>query len=126
MSKKLRITVEGKTYEVLVEALDAPAAAPAPAAASSVVAAPVIAAAPKAAAPVVAGAAGDLTSPLAGKVVAVKVSVGQAVKAGEEVVIVEAMKMNTPVNAATDGKVEAVYVAAGAAVTEGQPLVKIG
>jgi biotin carboxyl carrier protein len=126
MNKKLRITVEGKTYEVLVEALDAPAsplATPAPVAAQSVVAAPVVAApAPKAAA---SAASGDIPSPLAGKVVAVKVSVGQSVKAGEEVVTVEAMKMNTPVSAVRDGKVEAVYVKAGDAVSEGQPLVKV-
>jgi biotin carboxyl carrier protein len=128
--KKLRITVEGKTYEVLVEALDAPASqapAPAPVAAPvtapAVTAAPAPVAAPKAAAP--AAGAGDVPSPLAGKIVAVKVTGGQTVKAGDELITVEAMKMNTPVGAAHDGKVEAVYVNVGDAVSEGQPLVKL-
>ncbi|MDR1145383.1 MAG: biotin/lipoyl-binding protein [Verrucomicrobiales bacterium] len=128
--KKLRVTVEGKTYEVLVEALDAPAA-PAPVSVAAPVTAPVAVSvpvsAPKAAAPAPVAAAGanDIGSPLAGKVVAVKVTVGQTVKAGEEIVTVEAMKMNTPVNAAKDGKIEAVYVKVGDAVVEGQPLVKV-
>jgi biotin carboxyl carrier protein len=128
--KKLRITVEGKTYDVLVEALDAPASqATAPAAAPSPVvaqvAAPAPAATPKPAAAPAAAGAGDVGSPLAGKIVAVKVTVGQAVKAGDELVTVEAMKMNSPVNAAKDGKIEAVYVNVGDAVNEGQALVKL-
>ncbi|MDR1305672.1 MAG: biotin/lipoyl-binding protein [Verrucomicrobiales bacterium] len=126
--KKLRVTVEGKTYEVLVEALDAPAApAPVSVVAPVTVPAPAPVSAPKAAAPAPVAAAGanDIGSPLAGKVVAVKVTVGQTVKAGEEIVTVEAMKMNTPVNAAKDGKIEAVYVKVGDAVVEGQPLVKV-
>ena len=130
--KKLRITVEGKTYEVEVEILGgakvasiAPvAAAPAPVAAAPVVA-PVAAPAPapKAAAPV--AAAGDVACPLAASVKSVAVSEGQAVKAGDLLVMLEAMKMDTPVNATTDGTVSKIYVAAGQSVQEGQPLVAL-
>ena len=130
--KKLRITIEGKTYEVEVEILGgakvesiAPvAAAPAPVAAAPV-AAPVAAPAPapKAAAPV--AAAGDVACPLAASVKSVAVSEGQAVKAGDLLVMLEAMKMDTPVNATTDGTVSKIYVAAGQSVQEGQPLVAL-
>ncbi len=131
--KKLRITVEGKTYEVEVEILggakvasiSAPvAAAPAPVAAAPVVtpvAAP--APAPKAAAPK--AAAGDVACPLAASVKSVAVSEGQAVKAGDLLVMLEAMKMDTPVNATADGTVSKIYVAAGQSVQEGQPLVAL-
>ena len=109
--KKLRITVEGKTYEVEVEILGsriasvAPAAAPAPAApaVSAPVAAPA-APAPKKAAPAPAGA-NDVACPLAAVVVAVNVKEGQKVKAGDLLVTLEAMKMNTPVNSPADGTV---------------------
>ena len=111
--KKLRITVEGKTYEVEVEILGsriasvAPAAAPAPAAAAPVVSAPAAAPAapaPKKAAPAPAGA-NDVACPLAAVVVAVNVKEGQQVKAGDLLVTLEAMKMNTPVNSPADGTV---------------------
>jgi len=129
--KKLRITVDGKTYEVEVEVLGsriasvAPvAAAPAPVAAAPVAAAPVAAPAPKAAAPASAGA-NDIACPLAAVVVSVNVKEGQQVKAGDLLVMLEAMKMNTPVNAVKDGTVSKVFVAAGQSVQEGQPLVSL-
>ena len=130
--KKLRITVEGKTYEVEVEILggakvasiSAPVAAPAPVAAAPVVA-PVAAPAPapKAAAPK--AAAGDVACPLAASVKSSAVSEGQAVKAGDLLVMLEAMKMDTPVNATSDGTVTKIYVAAGQSVQEGEPLVAL-
>jgi biotin carboxyl carrier protein len=70
-------------------------------------------------------AAGDIPSPLAGKVVAVSVTVGQQVNAGDELVTLEAMKMNTYVYAPSAGTVAAVYVSAGDAVEENQPLVRL-
>lgn len=127
--KKLRITVEGKVYEVEVEVLgskaSAPAAAPA-AAPAPVAAAPVAPAAPApvAAAPVAAGA-GDVVCPLAATVVAVNVKEGQAVKAGDLLVTLEAMKMSTPINSDKSGTVSKIYVSAGQSVQEGQPLVAI-
>ncbi len=134
--KKLRITVEGKTYEVEVEILGgsvasvAPVAAPAPVAAAPVVAAPAPVAtpapapAPVAAAPVAAGA-NDVACPLAASVKNVAVKEGQAVKAGDLLVMLEAMKMDTPVNAVKDGTVTKIHVAAGQSVQEGQPLVSL-
>ena len=120
--KKLRITVEGKTYEVEVEILGsriasvAPAAAPAPVATAPVSApgaAP--APAPKKAAPAPAGA-NDIACPLAAVVVAVNVKV---------LVTLEAMKMNTPVNSPADGTVSKICVSAGQSVNEGEVLLSL-
>ena len=130
--KKLRITVEGKTYEVEVEILGsriasvAPAAAPAPAAASAPVSAPVAAPAPapKKAAPAPAGA-NDIVCPLAAVVVAVNVKEGQQVKTGDLLVTLEAMKMNTPVNSPADGTVSKICVSAGQSVNEGEVLLSL-
>ena len=133
--KKLRITVEGKVYEVEVEILGSSNAAPAaPAAVAPATPAPVAAApvapapapAPKAAAPAPAAAgAGDVACPLAATVVAVNVKEGQTVKAGDLLVTLEAMKMSTPINSDRAGTVSKIYVAAGQSVQEGQPLVAI-
>lgn len=133
--KKLRITVEGKTYEVEVEILGsriasvAPAAAPAPAApapvASAPVSAPVAAPAPApVAAPAPAGA-NDIACPLAAVVVAVNVKEGQQVKTGDLLVTLEAMKMNTPVNSPADGTVSKICVSAGQSVNEGEVLLSL-
>lgn len=126
--KKLRVTVEGKAYEVLVEVLDegegsrlvpAPVAAPAltPTAAPPASTAP--SAAPRA-------AAGDIVSPLAGKVVSIDVAMGQSVKPGDQLATIEAMKMNTFVFADGAGKVTAILAQAGGAVEEGAPLLRLG
>lgn len=127
--KKLRVTVDGKSYDVSVEILDeAPAASsPAPAAAPVAAAAPPPSAAPapKPSAPVAAGE-GAVVSPLAGKVVSVDVKVGDEIKSGTQVATVEAMKMNTFIYAEADGKVTAVLVAAGDSVEEGAPLLQLG
>lgn len=124
--KKLRITVEGKVYEVEVEVLGSKASAPAaaPAAAPAPVAAAPVAPAAPAPAPVAAGA-GDVVCPLAATVVAVNVKEGQAVKAGDLLVTLEAMKMSTPINSDKSGTVSKIYVSAGQSVQEGQPLVAI-
>lgn len=128
--KKLRITVDGKVFDVSVELLDqvssttsapAPVAAPAPAPVAS---APVAAPAP-AAAPAAAGA-GDVPSPLAGKVVSLDVAPGTAVKAGDQILTLEAMKMNTIIYAPSAGTLTAFCVSAGDTVQEGQALAKIG
>ena len=128
--KKLRITVDGKTFDVTVEMLDAPAsaqvAAPAPVAtvASASVSAPVAAAPARPAA--AAAPAGAVPSPLAGKVVSIDVKVGQAVAEGAQLLTLEAMKMNTFVYAPKAGTVSAVHVNAGDAVEEGAALVTLG
>lgn len=129
--KKLRITVEGKTYEVMVEEFDAggqPAAAPAP---GPVASASISSAAPAPSAPSPApahasGGPGVVTSPLAGKVVTVSVTVGQQVNEGDQLIVLEAMKMNTFVNAPQAGKVAEILVQSGDGVEEGQGLIRLG
>jgi biotin carboxyl carrier protein len=132
MSKQIRITVEGKSYDVTVEVLGEQATitnvAAAPVRASAPIAAPAAPApapAPVAAAPVAAGA-GDVLSPLSAVVVSVDVKVGQRVNSGDKVVTIEAMKMNTTVGASASGTVTAIHVAAGQSVQEGQSLLTIG
>jgi biotin carboxyl carrier protein len=126
--KKLRVTIEGKAYEVLVEVLDqdsAPTAAPAIAPVSS---APAVSAqAPVAPAPkkATASAAGGVVSPLAGKIVSIDVKVGQTVEEGVQVATIEAMKMNTYIYAPKTGRVDAVLVNAGDAVEEGATLMQL-
>ena len=117
--KNYTITVNGNVYDVTVEEGGAGAPAVRPAAAAPK-AAP--AAAPKAAAP--AGGAGSvkLEAKAAGKVFAVEASVGQAVKKGDTVVILEVMKMETPVVAEADGTIASIDVAKGDSVEVGTVL----
>lgn len=120
------VTVNGTEYQVELE--EAPAAAPAaPVApvAAPVQAAPAAAApaAPKPAAP--SGAGKAVTSPLPGVIIAVKVNVGDVVKAGQEVAVLEAMKMENSIEATQDGTVTAVHAAKGDSVLEGAPIVTI-
>lgn len=124
--KKLRITVDGKTYDVAVEVLEeatpvAPANAPVRSAAISVPAASVARSAP----PPSAGA-DTITSPLAGKVVSIDVAAGASVKASDQVATIEAMKMNTFIYAEIDGSVTQVLATAGDMVEEGGALIKLG
>ena len=118
--KSYTITVNGTAYDVTVEegtGAAAPAAAPkaAPKAAQK--------AAPKAAAPAAGGAGSvKVTASVPGKVFKVEASVGQAVKKGDSIVILEAMKMEIPVVAPQDGTVASIDVAAGAAVENGDVL----
>lgn len=131
--KKLRVTVDGKVFEVLVESLDEPAAqaaAPAPVAARPAAAAPapVAASAPApapAAAPSGPAGPGDVRSPLAGRVVAVDVKVGQEVKLDQPLLTLEAMKMNTIISATKDGKITDIFVNAGDTIEEGKVLIRI-
>ena len=120
--KSYTITVNGSVYDVVVEegaTSGAPAAA-APAAPRAVPkAAPAAAAAASAAA--AGGAAGSIKieAGAAGKVFKIEANVGQAVKKGDAVVIVEAMKMEIPVVAPEDGTVASINVAVGDAVEAG-------
>jgi biotin carboxyl carrier protein len=123
--KKLRVTVDGKIYDVLVEILDE-GGAPVPAHPAPVASAHV--SAPAASAPARSGrpaAAGDVPSPLAGKVVSIDVKPGQQVEANAQLLTLEAMKMNTYVFAPGAGTVNEIFVAPGDAVEEGQVLLKM-
>lgn len=120
--KNLRITVNGTAYDVQVEELGGSSVSSAAAPASSAQAA---APAAKPAAP--AGAAGSVIvkAPMPGTVVNVVVSAGQTVKAGDDLVFIEAMKMETPVKAPQDGTVATVDVAKGESVDSGKVLVTL-
>ena len=126
MSKKFNIIVDGVAHAVEVEELggsSAPVAsapvAPAPVAAPA--AAPKPAAAP--AAPKAAAQAGDGTAPLQGTVLSVDVNAGDSVKAGQTLVVIEAMKMENEIVAPTDGVVKSVAVKKGDNVSAGDLLV---
>ena len=120
--KNYTITVNGNVYEVTVEegftgAASAPkAAAPAPKAAPK--------AAPAAAPAAPAGAAGAVavTAPMPGKILGVKASAGQAVKRGQVLLILEAMKMENEIVAPQDGTVATINVAVGDSVEPGATL----
>ena len=117
--KNYTITVNGNVYEVSVEeggAGAAPAAAAsAPKAASK--------AAPKAA-PKATGAAGSvkIKAPMPGKILGIKANVGDAVKKGQVIMILEAMKMENEIVATQDGTVASINVAVNAAVEAGDVL----
>ena len=121
MKKTVRISFEGKTYDVEVEVLDSAVAA-APAAPVAAPAAPAPAAAP-AAAPVAGGT--EVKSPLAGSVFKLKVNVGDTVAANQEVAVIEALKMENPVVAPCAGKVTSISVKETDTVTDGQVLMTI-
>lgn len=123
--KKLRVTVDGKTYDVLVEILDEPApheprqAAWSAPVTSAHVTSPAAGGGPEKAAP------GVVPSPLAGKVVSIEVQPGHHVEAKQQLLTLEAMKMNTYVFAPHAGTVEAILVKPGDAVEEGHGLVRL-
>ena len=131
---KYKVTLNGRTYEVEVEAGKAmllaeyEAVAPAaPAAAAPVAAAAPAAAAPAApAAPAVTGAGEAVHAPLPGNILKVNVKPGDAVKAGTVLVVLEAMKMENEIMAPKDGTVTQVLVNKGSTVDTGAPLVVIG
>ena len=129
MKKHLRITVNGKSYDVVAEILEDEGGAPrAPAGGTVAVAgsAAVIAAAPPPRKAPLTSGAGEVRAPLAGKVVAVDAGVGTAVAAGQTVITLEAMKMNTLITTPVAGTVADVHVNPGDAVEEGQLLMTIG
>ena len=109
--KNLKITVNGTAYDVQVEEVAAgaaPVAAPAPAA--------------KPAAP---AGAETVNSPMPGTIVSVNVSVGQNVKKGDVLVVLEAMKMENEIMAPRDAVVASVQVNKGDSVDSGTPLVSL-
>lgn len=132
--KNYTITVNGKVYEVTVEEGftgqgQNGGASPAPAAPKSSAAPVKEPAAAPAAAPAApkAASAGSvkITAPMPGKILDVKVSVGQAVKRGDVIMILEAMKMENEIVAPQDGTVASVQAASGSAVEAGDTLASL-
>lgn len=123
---KLKVTVKGTSYDVDVEILDdggafVPAVrqvAPAAGAPSAPTAAPVRKSVS------LAGSSNSIVSPVGGTIVEVKVNAGDKVKAGQPVIVIEAMKMQTPINATADATVKDVKVKASETVREGQVLIE--
>ena len=127
---KYKITLNGRTYEVEVEAgkamlLDEYEAI-APSAPAAPVAAPVAAPAAAPAAPAVTGAGESVNAPMPGTILKVNVQNGQAVKEGDVLVVLEAMKMENEILAPKNGTVTQVLVSKGSSVDTGAPLVVIG
>lgn len=121
-NKIAKVNVNGTDYEVELENQPAAAQAPAPAAPAAAAQAAPAAAAP-AAKP--AGPGVKVTSPLPGVIIEVSVKEGQAVKAGQKVAVIEAMKMENEIAATQDGTISAIHVAKGDSVLEGADIVSI-
>ncbi len=117
--RMLSVNVNGADYQVELE--NAPVAAPAPV--QTAAPAAVAPAAPAPAAP--AGAGEKVNSPLPGVIVEVSVKEGQAVKAGQKVAVLEAMKMENEIPAPKDGTIIAIHVNKGDSILEGAPVVTI-
>lgn len=119
--KNLTVTVNGVAYNVTVEENTngaAPvAAAPAPAAAPALAAAP--------AAPAAAGSV-PVNAPMPGTILDIKVKAGAAVKAGDVVMILEAMKMENEISAPQDGTIASIDVRKGDTVNSGDVLYTMG
>ena len=119
--KRYNITVNGTTYEVMVEEVEGSHAhTPAFSAQKSTASAPVAKAAP-------AGVAGGnkVSAPMPGTILDIKVSVGQAVKKGEVILVLEAMKMENDIPAPCDGVVSSINVQKGSTVGAGDVLVSL-
>ncbi len=125
--KNADVTVNGVAYNVELE--NEVAAAPAPVAGSGVPASaekPVENASAPAAVPAApAGAGTTVKSPLPGVIISIDVKEGQAVKKGQKVAVLEAMKMENEIQADADGTVTAILVSKGDSVLEGADLLKI-
>ena len=120
--KRYNITVNGKAYDVAVEEVDA-GSAPAAAPVAAAPAAPAAAAPAAPAAPVADGT--KVTAPMPGTILDIKVAVGDTVKSGQAICVLEAMKMENDIVAPKDGVVTGITVAKGAAVEAGATLCTI-
>ena len=119
--KNLTVNVNGADYQVELENAPVaaqtviPSAAPAPAAAAA-----------PAAAPKAAGAGVTIKSPLPGIIISIDVKEGQAIKRGQKVAVIEAMKMENDILAEADGTITAIHARKGDSVLEGADIVTIG
>lgn len=127
-SKTARVIVNGTEYIVEVDGVKPmPTSKPQVSKATYNAAAPTAAPAPVAAAPKAAAAGGSkITSPLPGTILAINVAVGDNVTVGQQVAVLEAMKMENNITADRAGVVKEVCVAKGASVMEGDALIILG
>ena len=123
--KTYTITVNGTAYEVTVE--EGAGTGAAPVVKSAAPAAPVAPVKPVAAAPAASGAVGavKVNAPMPGKILAVKANAGQAVKKGDVIIVLEAMKMENDIVAPQDGTIASVSCAVGDAVEAGALLASL-
>jgi biotin carboxyl carrier protein len=121
------VEVNGTHYTVEMEKKPKAAPAPKPVVrpAAKPAAAPAPAAAAPAAKPAAGGAKSGVKSPLPGVILDIKCNVGDEVKKGQTIIILEAMKMENSINADRDGKIAAINVSKGESVLEGTDLVII-
>jgi glutaconyl-CoA/methylmalonyl-CoA decarboxylase subunit gamma len=128
MTMRIRVTVEGKSYEVDVDVLDdggmlaQQPAAPPPPRPKAPAPAPAAAAPPPSSAPQVAVGEKTLAAPLTGTIRSIRAKAGDDVAQNEELMTLEAMKMETGVFSPRAGKIKAVFVSVNQAVQAGQPL----
>lgn len=131
--KRFNVTVNGKAYDVAVEEVEGNTpVAPIPASAPSAQSAPKVAVpttepakAPAQDTSTVAGEGTKIDAPMPGTILDVKVSVGDMVKRGQAVVVLEAMKMENDIVATCDGKITSILVNKGDTVNSSDPLVTI-
>ncbi|NLL38059.1 MAG: biotin/lipoyl-binding protein [Clostridiales bacterium] len=134
--KNYKITINGKTYDVTVEECDsgaqvksvrqeAPAPIPAPVPKPAPAPAPAPAPGPAPAAEKSKAGSGDVTAPLGGTVLSVAVSEGDRVKAGQVLLVFEAMKMENELVAPFDGTVKKVFVSKGSVIETGMVVVSL-
>ena len=121
--KNFRIVIDGVEYFVEVEEVSGNNPVPAAPVARPVAAAPVVSAAPKPAAPKASG--NSISAPLQGNVLDVPVKAGDAVKAGDILVIIEAMKMENEIVAQSAGTIDKIVASKGASVNSGDVLVTL-
>lgn len=115
------VTVNGKSYDVLVEKKKVNTV-------STTNAAPVSTPAPMPITKSVSKAGGggeDVAAPMPGKIIEIRVRVGDSVKKGQELVIMEAMKMHNPILAASDGMISKLFVKINESVQTGQSILSI-
>ena len=123
---KYRITVEGKTYEMDVELIGSNGAPVQPVKVQSAPAAPApVAAAPKEASKPAAVSSGSVVAPMPGTVIKILKNEGDAVKAGDVVLILEAMKMENEITAPVAGTLASVNCTAGGTVAGGDVLFEV-
>ncbi|TET39896.1 MAG: biotin/lipoyl-binding protein [Dehalococcoidia bacterium] len=131
MKRKFRITIEGESYEVEVEEIEeAKARAPAPVAKTPLatpeapLASPKTSPTPATKSPVRV-AEEVVTSPMPGTVISIKVKVGDLVKAGDVLLLLESMKIQNEIPAPREGKIKEIFVSEGQYVRRREPLVAI-